>query len=344
MWPNFFFGLFSFLGTSILRVKAADADSGSNADIEYYVSDDHFTVNSKGIVSNAKRLDADSNNAYYEFVVTAKDRGEPPRTGTATVRVYTENKNDEEPKFSQQVYTPNVDENAGPNTLVTTVVASDKDGDGVTFGFVGGTSTSGLFKIEENTGVIRLIPGVINLDRDKYELNVTATDDGKCCLEPGSPPVDPSTLHTSTAVVVVFITDVNDNKPVFEDCASYAPKVEEGAPNGSPVIKVHAVDKDKGVNGQVRYSIVQQPNQKGTKFNVDEETGEVFTNKVFDREGEDGKQVSVTVKAVDAGEPSLEGVCSFTVEILDTNDNPPLFDRQVWCYVHIASSHFIAGS
>ena len=55
----------------------------------------------------------------------------------------------------------------------------------------------------------------------------------------------------------------------------------------------------------------------------------MFTNKVFDREGEDGKQVSVTVKAVDAGEPSLEGVCSFTVEILDTNDNPPLFDRQV---------------
>ena len=43
------------------------------------------------------------------------------------------------------------------------------------------------------------------------------------------------------------------------------------------------MDKDKGVNGQVRYSIVQQPNQKGTKFNVDEETGEVFTNKVFDR-------------------------------------------------------------
>ena len=141
--------------------------------------------------------------------------------------------------------------------------------------------------------------------------------------------MDPSTLHTSTAVVVVFITDVNDNKPVFEDCASYSPKIEEGAPNGSPVIKVHAVDKDKGVNGQVRYSVVQQPNQKGNKFNVDEETGEVFTNKVFDREGEDGKQVSVTVKAVDSGEPSLEGVCSFTVEIQDTNDNPPLFDRQV---------------
>ena len=80
---------------------------------------------------------------------------------------------------------------------------------------------------------------------------------------------------------------------------------------------------------KIRYSIVQQPQQKGTKFNVDEETGELYTNKVFDREGEDGKFVSVTIKAVDSGEPSLEGVCSFTVEITDVNDNPPLFDRQV---------------
>nr|XP_034190810.1 neural-cadherin isoform X1 [Osmia lignaria] len=310
------------LGTSILKVKATDADSGANAEIEYLVSDDHFSVDSQGIIVNNKQLDADNNNAYYEFVVTARDKGEPPKTGTATVRIYTKNKNDEEPKFSQQVYTPNVDENAGPNTLVTTVVASDKDGDNVRFRFVGGNTTSGQFVIEEITGVIRLHGKEISLERDKYELNVTALDDGACC------PNGETTTHTSTAVVVVFITDVNDNKPEFKDCSMYNPKVEEGAPNGSTVIKVQATDKDKGVNGQVKYSIVQQPNQKGTKFTVDEETGQVLTNKVFDREGDDGKFVSVTVKATDQGEPSLEGVCSFTVEITDVNDNPPLFDRQ----------------
>lgn len=85
---------------------------------------------------------------------------------------------------------------------------------------------------------------------------------------------------------------------------------------------------DKGLNGQVRYSIVQQPNQKGTKFVVDEVTGEIRSNKVFDREGEDGRFVSVTVKAIDRGTPQLEGVCSFKVEITDVNDNLPLFDRQ----------------
>ncbi|KAI9558984.1 hypothetical protein GHT06_015773 [Daphnia sinensis] len=309
------------IGTSILKVKATDSDSGSNAEIEYSVSDDHFAIDSNGVISNGKQLDADNNNAYYEFTVTAKDKGESPKSGTATVRIYTKNKNDEEPKFSQGVYTPNVDENAGPNTLVTTVVASDKDGDNVRFGFVGGGTRSGQFVIEELTGVIRLHSGGISLDRDKYELNVTAIDDGACCGGTGM-------THTSTAVVVVFITDVNDNKPVFSECSSYSPKIEEGAPNGSPVVRVQATDADKGVNGQVKYSIVQQPNQKGTKFTVDEETGEIFTNKVFDREGDDGKFVSVTVKATDQGDPSLEGVCSFTVEITDVNDNPPLFDRQ----------------
>ena len=58
------------------------------------------------------------------------------------------------------MYTTNVDKNAGPNTLVTAVQASDIDGDGVTFGFAGGYPSrgcsglcvSGLFRIEENTG------------------------------------------------------------------------------------------------------------------------------------------------------------------------------------------------
>lgn len=81
--------------------------------------------------------------------------------------------------------------------------------------------------------MIRLHSKSISLERDKYELNVTAVDDGACCVNGAS------TIHTSTAVVVVFITDVNDNKPVFRECAKYNPKVEEGAPNGSPVLKVY---------------------------------------------------------------------------------------------------------
>jgi len=102
------------IGTPILRVNASD-----ELDITYSVSNDNFAVDSDGVISNKKRLDADGNNGYYEFLVTM----------TVPVRIYTKNTNDEEPKFSQQVYTATVDANARPNTLVTAVLATDKDGD-----------------------------------------------------------------------------------------------------------------------------------------------------------------------------------------------------------------------
>lgn len=309
------------IGTKITTISASDADSGRNAEIEYSIDRNEFSIDSRGNILTSRRLDADVNNTYV-LTVKATDKGNPPLSGTAVVRIYTENTNDEAPMFSQGVYTPNVDENAGPRTLVTTVVASDKDGDNVIFGFAPNTKST-LFQIDERTGVIRLSNNAVKLDRDKYELNVTAKDDGKCCEGKGN-----NIIHTSTALVVVFITDVNDQKPTFEDCANYNPTVKEGSPFLTPVTTVKATDNDKGHNGQVRYSIVQQHHQKGSKFVIDEITGEIKTNKVFDREGEDGRFVSVTVKAVDRGSPPLEGVCSFKVEITDVNDNPPLFDRQ----------------
>lgn len=217
------------IGTKILTVKAIDNDQGRNAEITYSLNRDEFYIDEKGVIYSNKRLDADNNNTY-QLTVSATDRGNPPLTGTATVRIYTVNKNDESPKMSQDVYTPNIDESSGPGTLVTTIQASDRDGDNILFGFVGGGTTSGIFQIEERTGVIRLINEKIVLDRDKYELNVTARDDGSCCKNGAL------TTHTTTALVVVFITDVNDNKPVFEDCASYAPVVEEGAPSNTHVI------------------------------------------------------------------------------------------------------------
>ena len=85
--------------------------------------------------------------------------------------------------------------------------------------------------------------------RDVYELNVTAIDDGACCGGGDGP------TYTSTAVVVVFITDVNDDKPVFHDCASYSPKIEESAPRGSSVVRVQATDADRGINGQVCHRV-----------------------------------------------------------------------------------------
>ena len=54
-----------------------------DADITYFVSDNYFSVDSNGVISSNKRLDADSNNGYYDFLVTM----------TVPVRIYTKNTN-----------------------------------------------------------------------------------------------------------------------------------------------------------------------------------------------------------------------------------------------------------
>ena len=99
------------IGTEILKVKASD-----NHDFVYTVSDDTFAIDSDGVISSNRRLDADDNGAYYEFMVTM----------SAPVRIYTKNRNDEAPQFSRQVYKTTLDDDARPNTLVTAVVAKDK--------------------------------------------------------------------------------------------------------------------------------------------------------------------------------------------------------------------------
>jgi hypothetical protein len=89
--------------------------------------------------------------------------------------------------------------------------------------------------------------------------------------------------------------------------------------------QVKAKDEDSGSNGKIIYSIVY-PRHEDKYFIINNTTGEIFTNYKFKREGSK-KAYSLTVKAEDRGRPSLEGVCSFQVHILDINDHVPEFDK-----------------
>ena len=324
------------VGSVLLTVTASDGDFGANAELRYHVTDDNFCVDNEGVITVCKILDADHNNGFYRFSVVARDNGTPTtREGSSTVYVYTSNANDEKPVFTQQVYTPNVKENAANNTLVTTVSASDADGDNVRFSFSGSYLSSGQFAIDENTGEIRLMRGVegaLDLDKDRYELHVTAHDDGSCCSRWSSS----SVLHTATALVVVFVyTDVVDKyPPVFADCSSYRPSVTEEVVTVSrgaalPVITVKATN-----NGGVKYAIVDTVVTPPYLLSVDTETGVVSLYGVIDKEGggdnegeTGGSYAYVSVKATDP--QGVEGVCSFPVEISDVNDNAPVFDEEV---------------
>ncbi|KAK1794617.1 hypothetical protein P4O66_001335 [Electrophorus voltai] len=138
-------------GTSLLQVLARDCDTGLNAEISYFVQSLEFAVSSQGVVSPSRKLNYERPNHMYECVVVAVDKGMPPRTGTASIRIRMANVNDEAPVFSQTVYKTFLSEDAGPETLVAIVHAKDPDGDGVTYAITGGNEDSN-FELDNQKG------------------------------------------------------------------------------------------------------------------------------------------------------------------------------------------------
>ncbi|CAL9697367.1 unnamed protein product [Knipowitschia caucasica] len=303
--------------TSLLQVLATDCDSGLNAELTYYTLSPDFSISPHGTLFPAGRLDYERPNHLYEFVVMAVDSGDEPHSGTATVRVRMANVNDEAPEFSQPVYRTFVSEDAGPNTLVATVLAKDPDGDGIIYSITAGNE-EGNFIIDSQKGLIRLRSSPLpKLQGLEYVLNVTATDDNAS----GGP-----LSLSSAARVIVGVDDVNNNKPVFEECQKYREQaaVLENQPTGTFVLQVHAVDADEGANGKVKYGLMHRDSAMAA-FRINPETGEIVTARRFDRERQ--REYSITVTATDWAEEPLIGICTLTIQIMDQNDNSPKFEN-----------------
>uniref|UniRef100_A0AAZ3QNN6 Neural-cadherin-like n=1 Tax=Oncorhynchus tshawytscha TaxID=74940 RepID=A0AAZ3QNN6_ONCTS len=303
--------------TSLLQVSASDCDSDLNAELSYYTLSPVFSISPHGTIFPAGQLDYERPNHLYEFVVMAVDKGDVPRTGTATVRIRMANVNDEVPEFSQHVYRTFVSEDAGPNTLVATVLAKDPDGDGITYKITTGND-EGNFVIDSQKGLIRLRSSPPpRLQGVEYILNVTATDDNAS----GGPQA-----LSSTARVIVGVDDVNNNKPVFGKCQQYRERttVLENQSAGTFVLQVHAVDADEGSNGRVTYGFMHKDSTVPA-FSIHPDTGVIVTSRKFDRERQ--REYAVTVTATDQAADPLIGICQLNILILDENDNSPKFEN-----------------
>jgi len=93
----------------------------------------------------------------------------------------------------------------------------------------GGPLVEGPFSIDPKSGIITLV-GALDKSHGSYRLNVTATDNGRCC--------GGTTSRSSRGVVVIEIKDVNNNAPRFPDCSTYKPVVMEKENVGTSVIQV----------------------------------------------------------------------------------------------------------
>ncbi|XP_069027771.1 protocadherin gamma-A1-like isoform X27 [Embiotoca jacksoni] len=129
--------------------------------------------------------------------------------------------------------------------------------------------------------------------------------------------------------VTVEVTDINDNTPSFTN-AEKRFEISESAVLGSKFNLEKAMDSDIGMNGLQKYSltptdhfVLKLENQADGSKKV-----EMVLQKPLDREKKEYMSLSLT--AIDGGEPQMSGTMQIFVNVLDVNDNAPTFAKSLY--------------
>ncbi|OCT87897.1 hypothetical protein XELAEV_18021600mg [Xenopus laevis] len=150
-----------------------------------------------------------------------------------------------------------------------------------------------------------------HLDREEnslHNLTVLAFDGGKPKL-------------SGAVQILITVTDVNDNAPVF-DHLIYRANLLENALAGTFVIKVNATDLDVGENSEIKYAFNKVvPQQVRSIFNIEESTG--ILRVIGEIDFEKKSLYEIEIEAIDKGHNAMSENCKVLVNILDVNDNPP---------------------
>ncbi|XP_038652234.1 protocadherin-10-like [Scyliorhinus canicula] len=149
------------------------------------------------------------------------------------------------------------------------------------------------------------------LDREKHStIHVTLT-----AFDGGIP------HRSGNAEIIITVLDFNDNTPVF-DHKIYSVNIMENAPVGHLVLTINATDLDEGANGEVKYILRSDANQRVQElFRLDPISGQIRVQGSLDYE--EKRIYELEVEAVDNGTPILTARAEILVELIDVNDNPP---------------------
>ncbi|XP_069388254.1 protocadherin-19 isoform X7 [Paralichthys olivaceus] len=231
------------------------------------------------------------------------------------IKVEIEDLNDNAPRFPTSHIDIEISENASPGTRFPLEGASDPDS-GI-FGVQSYSITPNeLFGLEIKTrGDGSKIAELVvqkSLDRETqshYQYEISAEDGG-----------DPPKI--GAVQLNIKVIDSNDNNPVFDEPV-YTVNVMENSPINTLVIDLNATDPDEGTNGEIVYSFNSYVTEKTRDaFKIDPRTGIITVNGVLDYETTQIYEIDIQAK--DLGPNSIPAHCKVTVNVMDTNDNPPV--------------------
>ncbi|XP_030613098.1 cadherin-7-like [Archocentrus centrarchus] len=308
----------------VARIKAADADIGSNAEMDYRIMDGDgpsmFNITTDedtqdGVIMLLKPLDFETKSSF-SLRIEATNRNIDsnflnlgPFSDTTSVKVTVEDVN-EPPVFSTPLSKMVVSEDAKVGTSIGRVSAHDPD-----------TSNSPIrYSIDRNTDLERFfnvdaLSGVIStakpLDREAnsvHNLTIFAIESH-----------DPTQIGKGIALITVL--DINDNAPVF--AIDYETLLCENAIPGQVIQTISAVDKDEPLSGHRFYFALAGPAAGNLNFTLrdnKDNTAAVLTKRGGFRRREQ-PVYRLPVLIVDSGSPALSSTNTLSVRVCDCDSD-----------------------
>ncbi|KAM5301639.1 protocadherin alpha-6-like [Glossophaga mutica] len=318
------------LGTVIALISVSDRDSGANGQVTCSLMP-HRPFK---LVSTFKKyyslvldsaLDRESV-ADYAVVVTARDRGSPPLSATASVSVEVADVNDNAPTFAQPEYTAFVKENNPPGCHIFTVSARDLDAQEnalVSYSLVerrvGERALSSYVSVHAESGKVFALQPLDHEELELLQFQVSARD-------AGVPPLG------SNVTLQVFVLDENDNAPALLPPGAGGGGgrerelvVSRSVGAGQVVAKVRAVDADSGYNAWLSYELQSSAGGARSPFRVGLYTGEISTTRTLDEADAPRQLLLVLVK--DHGEPALAATATVLLSLVDSGQVPKTSSR-----------------
>lgn len=315
-------------GAEVMQVRAVDKDGTEPNNLVSYEFDtsnpeilEKFSIDPiSGKVLTKVSFDRELEDVYY-LKITAKDgapsalssNGEPNKATQAfTVKI--QDRNDNEPQFEQSIYTvDNVVENIDVNKLICEIKARDKDiASDITYSIVGG-NIDDAFAIEDKTGRIN-VKSKLDYEKIKqYNLTVRAFDG----------------LFSAEAVVIIPISNVNDEAPLFVPYNKDI-RIDEERIYDNCIINLEAYDPDitdRQADQMIEYQVIDTRKEF---FSVNK-NGCVTVIKPLDRDPPNGYATSqLYILAFDKSGTSTSA--ELNIILNDINDNAPFLTTKevVW--------------
>nr|XP_039333692.1 cadherin-23-like [Saimiri boliviensis boliviensis] len=260
-------------GPRVWTFLAHDQDSGPNGQVEYSIVDGdplgEFVISPvEGVLRVRKDVELDRETiAFYNLTICARDRGVPPLSSTMLVGIRVLDINDNDPVLLNLPMNITISENSPISSFVAHVLASDADSGcnaRLTFNITAGNREQAFF-INATTGIV-----TVNrpLDRERipeYKLTISVKDN----------PENPRIARRDYDLLLIFLSDENDNHPLFTE-STYQAEVMENSPAGTPLTVLNgpilALDADQDIYAVVTYQLLGA--QSGL-FDINNSTGEV---------------------------------------------------------------------